>query len=108
VRWFGTADVRDLSTPKTRAAFISGEPESTTRASAGESTRTVADYLNEIRIPAGNREKDAAKRWTPGRITNLIKNPIYRGVFCRNKRAMYIDPDDPRQVSRQVANPKSK
>jgi hypothetical protein len=49
------------------------------RIAAGASTRQVSDHLNWQGIPAGNRNRKAAKRWTPQSIRSLIREPIYRG-----------------------------
>jgi site-specific DNA recombinase len=78
------------------------------RLASNASTRTVADFLNDSGIPAGNRQKGAAQRWTPGRIGNLARNPIHMGERYRHKHGVYIDPDDPRQKSQHVINPESK
>jgi site-specific DNA recombinase len=69
-------------------------------AAQGKSCRAIADYLNDRAIPPcyrgpadkvrGKRKETAkaplATRWTPGRVRNIIINPVYKGVFSFNKR----------------------
>jgi len=52
-----------------------------TAAARNDTSRVIADDLNRLRIPAaGKRKKSFARRWTPGRIRNIIGNEIYKGV----------------------------
>ena len=46
----------------------------------GASCREVSDYLNQLRIPPQQRKQSPATRWTPGRIRNIIVNPLYMGI----------------------------
>lgn len=47
----------------------------------GKSLGAIAKELNERGIPLQRRPRKHAAYWRPGRIVNLLKNPIYRGVF---------------------------
>jgi site-specific DNA recombinase len=70
------------------------------------SCREISDYLNNLWIPAGKRKKRAAKRWTPGRIRNILINPLYKGVHYYGKNEVYRLPDDPHLNSRLRPVPK--
>lgn len=51
----------------------------------GASLSSIALWLNEEGIPTPRKSKDAAIRyWRPGTIFQMLRNPIYRGLFVWN------------------------
>lgn len=66
-------------------------------AEQGYSTIKVADYLNALGIPPmyaklgrqitrGKRKVNTSGIWRPGRIRNMVVNPIYKGIHYYGKR----------------------
>ena len=63
----------------------------------GFTTIQMADYLNALGIPTsyakddrkvtkGKRKVNTSGYWLPGRISNIIANPIYKGIHFYGKR----------------------
>src|SRR5690606_10835512 len=52
----------------------------------GDSLVAIARYLNEQGIPPPRKPRNAngPSYWRPGTVYQLIRNPIYRGVFVWN------------------------
>ncbi len=58
------------------------------------SCRKVADELNALGIPTvyardgrGIRGKRTQEKWRPGRIRNMVVNPVYRGEYLYGRRS---------------------
>jgi site-specific DNA recombinase len=77
-------------------------------AAAGDSCRTISDFLNTRGIPAANRKQRAATRWTPGRIGNMLRNTIYKGMHFYARREVYYIPGDPTHTPHTRNTPREK
>ncbi len=66
----------------------------------GKSCYWIADHLNSLNVPTaymrdgrllkdsqGRRTKATQGKWRPGRICNLVKNPIYKGDLQYGRRS---------------------
>jgi site-specific DNA recombinase len=66
----------------------------------GWSCRRIADHLNALGVPTsyvkdnrlvakrrGERKQQTQGRWRPGRIRNLIVNPVYKGEYHYGRRS---------------------
>lgn len=87
----------------------------------GWSCRKIADYLNGLRVPTaysrtgklvkiklGERRERTQGVWRPGRIRNLVVNPVYRGELQYGRRSTKADGREvivaevPALVSREI------
>jgi len=66
----------------------------------GWSCRKIADYLNALGVPTsyvkdnrlvarrlGERKQQTQGRWRPGRIRNLVVNPVHKGEYNYGRRS---------------------
>lgn len=63
--------------------------------------RGIANYLNELGVPA----KDPTKEWTHSGIASIIQNPVYAGQVRRHQTKIVKTIEDGKVVKKQVWTP---